>query len=300
MPINLILQNRLSPGDILMMTPAIRDLHLAYPGEYVTDVRSPAPQVFQNNPYITSLKDGEGKLTDMQYPLIHESGATGRHFSEGHREFLASVIGKPIKNTSMLPEIYLSQTERDWASPVAVEHGHTGQYWIINAGIKNDYTLKRYYYHQEVVNLLKDSITFVQVGQTEHDHPPLDGVIDMRGKTDLRQLFRLSYHAEGAICGVSLQMVIMGALQKPCVVINGGRESIRWQAFQNHRFLSVNGALPCCRNDGCWKSKTSECLDWLKDKNMPHCMDMIRPEMVADAVKMYYEGGVLEHRLEYA
>lgn len=300
MPTNLILQNRLSPGDILMMTPAIRDLHLSYPGEFTTDVRSPAPQVFNNNPYVTPLKDGEGRLIDMQYELIHVSGATGRHFSEGHREHLAQAIGKPIKNTSMWPEIYLSETEKNWASPAAIECGYDGPYWLINAGIKNDYTLKKYPYYQEVVNLLHERITFVQVGQLEHNHPPLEHVLDMRGKTDLRQLFRLSYHSDGAICAVSLQMVVQAAFRKPCVVLNGGRESIRWQAYQNHRFLAVNGSLPCCRLDGCWKSKPDQCVDWLKEKNIPHCMDMIKPEHVAAAVETYYEGGVLEHRMEYA
>jgi hypothetical protein len=48
----LILANPLAPGDILMSTSAIRDLHKAYPGEYVTDIRCPTgcEQIFYNNP----------------------------------------------------------------------------------------------------------------------------------------------------------------------------------------------------------------------------------------------------------
>lgn len=289
----LILQNRLSPGDCLMMTPAIRDLHRTYPGEYETDVRSPCGEIFQHNPYVTPVPDGQ-RLIDMQYPLIHESGATGRHFSEGHREFLAEAIGRPIKNHGMKPEIYLSQDEINWPSPVTVEEGYAGPYWIINAGIKNDYPLKHYPYYQEVVDALSPAITFVQVGHTAHNHPPLRNVIDMRGKTNsLRQLFRLSYHAQGAICPVTFQMVIMAAWQKPCVVINGGREGIRWQHYPNHRFLAVNGALRCCSWDGCWRSTKEQCVDWLRKEDVAHCMQMIRPRDVARAVELYYEGGVL-------
>ena len=47
----LLLVNRLAPGDILVMTNALRDLHKTYPGEYQTDVRTPCNEIFNNNPY---------------------------------------------------------------------------------------------------------------------------------------------------------------------------------------------------------------------------------------------------------
>src|ERR1700736_1540911 len=37
----LILRNSLSPGDIVMLTAAVRDLHLSYPGQFLTDTRTP-------------------------------------------------------------------------------------------------------------------------------------------------------------------------------------------------------------------------------------------------------------------
>ena len=85
----LILQNRLSPGDCLIMTVAIRDLHKTFPGEFQTDVRSPCAEVFENNPNLTHLNKAESKEIDMQYPLIHRSGLTGKHFTDGYREFLS-------------------------------------------------------------------------------------------------------------------------------------------------------------------------------------------------------------------
>jgi hypothetical protein len=36
-----ILRNFLSPGDIVMLTAALRDLHAAHPKRFVTDVRTP-------------------------------------------------------------------------------------------------------------------------------------------------------------------------------------------------------------------------------------------------------------------
>lgn len=291
----LILANPLAPGDILMSTSAFRDIHKAYPGEYLTDVRCPTgcEQIFENSPYITKLDDAdpEAKKIKLDYSEIHNSGWSGRPFAYAHTRDLAKNIGRPIPHTSLKPDIFLSQNEILWPSPVVVKHGFEGRYWIINAGIKSDYTLKWYPHYQKVVDLLKDKVQFVQVGQKEHNHPALEGVIDMRGETNLRDLFRLSYHADGALSAVSLQMVVMMALEKPAVIVAGGREGVRWQLFPTHRYLYTNGALKCCNYDGCWKSKPSECVN-LKN-GIPLCMDLITPEMIVESVLMYYKGGRL-------
>jgi len=289
-----ILQNRLSPGDILIMSGVIRDLLKAYPGEYKIDVRSPSPEVYENNPNLTPLRAGDTDVEtiDMQYPLIHHSGYSGLHFSDGHRLYLQEKLKRKIPKTSMRPDIFLSQSELNWIGQLRTEFEFEGKYWIINAGIKDDYTLKQYPYFQEVVDILKDEITFVQVGHQVHSHKPLNGVLDLVGKTSLRQLFRLSYYAEGAVCAVSLQMVIMQAFKKPCVIVAGGREGMRWQAINDHRFLHTNGLLTCCLEDGCWKSKLADCVN--KKNNVPKCMDMIKPEVVAQAIRDYYIGGRLQ------
>lgn len=296
--IRLILENPLAPGDVLVSTSAFRDLHKAYPGEYLTDIRCPTgcEQIFQNSPYITPILDSDPdvKRIRLDYEGIHKSGWSGLPFASAHTETLAERLGRPIPVTSIKPDIFLSQDEKLWPSPVLKHAGFAGKYWIINAGIKDDYTLKHYPRHQEVVDLLKDKIQFVQVGQLEHDHKPLNGAIDMRGKTNLRELFRLSYHAEGAISAVSLQMVVMAALEKPCVVVSGGREPVRWQMAPNHRFLAVNGAIECARYDGCWKSKKQDCVNLLTG-GIPLCMDMIRPEDIVRAVELHYIGKMLEY-----
>jgi len=296
----IIFSNPLAPGDILVSTCAFRDLHKAYPGEYLTDIRVPSgcEQIFENSPYITAIADNDPEVEriGIEYPDIHNSGWSGRPFVTAHTMFISEKLKRPIPHTSLRPEIFLTQDEKLWPSPLLNEHGFIGKYWIINAGVKNDYTLKYYPYYQEVVDLLRDKIKFVQVGQLEHNHAPLNGVLDMRGKTDLRKLFRLSYHAEGAISPVSLQMVVMAALSKPCVVISGAREPVRWQLTPDHRFLYVNGAIECAMYDGCWKSKKSECLNLVGEN--PLCMNMIRPEDVARAVELYYIGKVLQYEKE--
>lgn len=297
----LILYNRLAPGDILISTGCIRDLHKAYPGEYLTDIRCPTgcEQIFENNPYITRIEDTDpdAEKIELTYSDIHQSGWSGRPFANAHHIDLAKKLNRDIPPTSLRPDIFLSQDEMLWPSPVVKEYGVSGRYWIINAGIKSDYTLKYYPHYQEFINIIKEkfpNLTWVQVGQLEHNHPQLAGVLDMRGKTNLRELFRLSYHAEGSVNAVSLQMVIMASLGKPCVVVSGGREPVRWQVCPNHRFLYVNGAMPCCAYDGCWKSKPAECKFFDTERKAPKCFDLIRPEDIARAVELYYLGGILK------
>lgn len=300
MPERVILENPLAPGDILMSSGAIRDLHKAYPGEYLTDIRVPtgAEQIFQHSPYITQI-DEKGvvdRRIRLSYEDIHQSGWSGRPFSQAYHLDLAKAIGRPIPPTACRPDIFLSQDETLWPSPVLLSEGYEGAYWIINAGVKNDYTLKYYHRYQEVVDLLKGKVQFVQVGQMAHNHTKLEGAIDMRGKTDIRALFRLSWHAHGAVSPVSFQMVIMGAMEKPCVVVSGAREPIRWQHFPNHRFLALNGSMSCAKWDGCWKNTIKDCVKPVDvaGTKAPLCLEMIRPEDIARAIESYYIGGALK------
>ena len=315
----LILINRLAPGDILVMTNALRDLHLAYPGKYQTEVRSPCNAIFDNNPYYTKLRYDENEYQreerelhkgdknghtfviggdilciDMHYPSIHTSGETGNHFAYGHTDWLETVLGVKIPKTKIRPEIYLTQGEHDWINPVVLETGDDTPYWVINSGNKGDYTLKQYPHYQEVVDLLKDKVKFVQIGLRGHNHTPLNGVIDMVGKTDdTRKLFRLINGALGVLTCVSFPMHIAAALTKPCVVVAGGREGTRWELYPNQQFLYVNGCLPCAPYDGCWKSKFEDCTN--KVGTVAKCMTMITPQDIVRSIERYYQGGVLQY-----
>lgn len=312
----LVLINRLAPGDILVMTNAIRDLHKAYPGKYQTQMRTPCNAIFDNNPYCTHIHYDEGKyqqeesllhkgdrnghtfviddilFIDMHYPLIHSSGQAGWHFGYGHRDWLEQVLNVKIPQTSIQPEIYLSQTERDWLSPVLSFTGDNSPYWVINAGSKGDFTLKQYPYYQEVVDLLKDRVKFVQIGLPSHNHVPLNGALNLVGQTnDCRKLFRVIDKALGVLTCVSFPMHIAAALSKPCVVVAGGREGPRWELYPSHQYLYVNGCLPCATYDGCWKSTFDECTN--KVETVPKCMTLIKPSDIVRSIERYYDGGML-------
>src|SRR5690349_876674 len=47
-PRKLILRNHQSPGDLVMLTAAVRDLHRTFPGQFLTDVRTACGALWEN------------------------------------------------------------------------------------------------------------------------------------------------------------------------------------------------------------------------------------------------------------
>jgi hypothetical protein len=65
--------------------------------------------------------------------------------------------------------------------------------------------------YQRVVDLLGGRIPVVHIGCAAPKHPPLSGVIDLRGQTDLRQLVRVVSHtASGVGSSTLLQRYVRG------------------------------------------------------------------------------------------
>src|SRR5262245_56802573 len=120
-PRRLILRSFQSPGDILMLTAAVRDLHAAEPGTFVTDVRTSAEALWFNNPHITRLSEGEPDVEtiDMHYPLIHQSNQRPYHFLHGYPQYLEQQLGVRIPVTRFAGDIHLGadETERPSFGP---------------------------------------------------------------------------------------------------------------------------------------------------------------------------------------
>lgn len=317
----LILSSSHSPGDVTMLSAAIRDLHATYPGEYQTDVESACNEIYEGNPLITKLdkKDPDVVCIPMHYPLIHDSNEGSYHFIHGYRKYLEERIGRPIKQGKMKPDIYIRDEERGWVSAVEEITKDNRPFWIIDAGYKNDFTAKAWSFlrYQAVVNHFRNKIQFVQIGHRDHNHPELRGVINMVGQTDNRQLIRLIYHSIGILTPVSWPMVLAAGVpmknqfpkNRACVVLSGGREPVQWQMYPNHQFLHTCGTMPCCDNGGCWKSRVVPIGDGdEKDKNnlcgyparvdgqdIARCMANITVADVVRAIERYYDGGVFQY-----
>lgn len=314
----LILKTEFSPGDVVMLTAAVRDLHRCYPRLFLTDVRTPCPELWEHNPCITPLRETDPavEVIKCHFPLINRCDTAPYHFLHGYSEFLSDYLGLSIRPTAFKGDIYLSDLERSWYSQVWELTHREIPFWLVDAGGKFDFTIKWWEVgrYQEVIDHFRGKIQFVQVGQLGHYHPKLEGVIDLRGKTDVRQLVRLVYHAQGVLCPVTFLMHLAAAVEvKPgrppnraCVVIGGGREPWQWEAYPHHQYLHTNGALPCCAQGGCWRSRTvplgdgeehdqpgALCVDVVGQ--LPHCMHLITADEVVRSIERYFEGGSIRY-----
>ena len=92
---------------------------------------------------------------------------------------------------------------------------------------------------------------------------------------------------------------------RACVVVAGGREPQQWEAYPHHQFLSTNGALDCCDNGGCWRSRCQKvgdgdpkdddlCLYPVqvdRDLQVRKCVAMITAGDVIRRIELYYQSG---------
>ena len=307
----LILRSFQSPGDAVVLTAAVRELLAAYPGRFQIDVRTSAPAAWEHNPRLTPLREETPgvETIDMHYPLIHDSNARPYHFLHGYLQYLEQRLNVRIPVTQFRGEIFLSDDERD--SPPHQDR-IPDRFWIAIAGGKYDFTAKWWdpAAFQTVVDHFQGRIAFVQCGEAGHWHPPLKRVVNLVGRTSLREFIRLVHHADGVLCPVTLAMHLAAAVptrpDKPplrsCVVVAGGREPAHWEAYPGHQFLSNVGTLPCCATGGCWKSRCQTVGDGDdKDRenrcehpvpiargvNIPLCMTRITPADVIRRIEMY-------------
>ena len=325
----ILLKNHQSPGDIIMLTSAVRDLKAAQP-TWAIGVDTVAMDIWDNNPHITKMSDNtDVEIIKVEYPLIHKSNEYPYHFIHAFRMFLEDHFQIKIPQGKFKGDIHLSDQECGWISQVE-ELGISDPYWIIMAGGKYDFTAKWWdpREYQKVVDHFKGKMLFVQCGEKNHFHPKLKGVVDLIGKTNIRQFIRLMYHSSGVVCPVTFAMHLATAVpmkpgsvfraNRPAVVLAGGREPAQWEAYPHHRFLSNNGFLPCCDNGGCWKSRCTKvgdrdekdekslCLYPIKlsleillpqqtekqNLYIPRCMEVIKARHVIEAIESYYPDGI--------
>ncbi len=320
---NLLLRHHLAVGDVVLTTALVRDLMLTRPGEFKIAFDSNMPGVWEHNPYLVPKEEITSSRNWRYINLDYEHGIYDQkfrpcHFVEYFHHDFYSHTGIRIPLTRPYPDLHLSEEEK-------ADRDYPERYWVIFAGGKNDFPIKiwNWKYAQEVVNQIRDrGLQVIQSGgrgsAPVHVHYPLENCIHDLGRADLRQLFRLIYHSEGVICGITGPMHIAAALQRPCIVTAGGREAWWWEAYVKenpafspelasrltmpHHYLHTIGLLDCCEKHGCWMNKVVQLdNDQLLCKRpaihdhqpVAGCLDMITPEHVMRAVDYYYSSGLL-------
>lgn len=311
----IIIKHNRAAGDILVMTAVVRDIHRAYSDRFDIGVETSFSELWENNPYIIKLKDK--RLGASVYSLsygdgIQKAGKEPIHFLRAFHNDFEKKSNLKLPMTEAKPDIHLSEKEKNTKII-------DGRYWVVLSGGKADFTTKhpRFFDIQDSVDVLGQmGIKFVQVGaktgKPASMHRTLNGAIDLRGQTSLRDLLSLIHHADGVICTITFAMHAAAALDKPCVVLAGGREEWWWEGYVRenpafkglnvavpHRYLHTMGLLDCCRGPrACWKNKVLKSEGDKSFCSYPHiepegqtvplCQHMIGANKITESVLYYY------------
>jgi len=112
---------------------------------------------------------------------------------------------------------------------------------------------------QQVVHALRGEFTFVQLGAP--NDPRLDGCIDLRGRTSIRRSAAILASSMLSVVQAGFLMHLTRAVDRPAVVIYGGREH-PWQSGYscNTNLFSELPCAPCWRWNGCDNPVERECM----------------------------------------
>jgi len=110
-----------------------------------------------------------------------------------------------------------------------------------------NWSLEKY---QGVVSALRDRYDFVQVGSPSD--PPLDGTLDLRGKTSLRETAAVLHRSLAFIGQVGFLMHLARAVDCRAVIVYGGRETPAQSGYRcNENLYSAVHCSPCWRLNTC-------------------------------------------------
>jgi hypothetical protein len=264
------------PGDDLLCTVVLRELKKR--GHKKIWMMSKNPELFENNGDVDQVLPVDYRFREyawvwgkkwqlLEYARIDVEADKSE---SPKRHILAELCGRlGIEGQiTMRPYFFLKEEERAkaaWArGMIAVQSsGLGGQMAMRN----KQWFPERF---QDVVNHLKADFKFVQLGSASD--PALDGVVDLRGKTSIRETAAVLANCRLNLGNVGFLMHLARAVECPSVIIFGGREA-PWQSGYSCN-INLYSAVPCAP---CWL--------WNKCDFNRTCMDKITGDNVIEAVR---------------
>ena len=261
-----------SVGDVVTATGFMRGVHEATGRRFV--VVSKYPDIFRDNPLV-ERNIGIGELGFLAKPLVKavvrharhanigeygyrpRAGATEADIARDHQraiselqycsEALAARWQVALDYSALRPELYLSRDERvDFERTHALSRG----YWAIRPVGQTSYTPNKewgFERYQDVVRR-NPGIRWVQIG-TSRD-PLLEGALDLRGRTTLRELFCVIAGARGVLSGEGLPNHVAAAFGVPSLVVFTGFSHTELARYPNTVAIARRPQVACAP---CWK-----------------------------------------------
>ena len=298
LPNKLILKQHQCPGDVLMLTAAVRDLKQTFPDIHI-GVTTPYPWLWENNPYIEKLTEREAKIVPIGYKTPHQrkNNPEREHFIYAFHSSLEKLFDTHINRGAPFPDIHLTTVDRCPLIP------STKPLLLINAGSKSDFPIKQWplEYFQKVADACGGRYIVIQIGETKTGiHSPLTGVVNMLNQTPGRKIVQLMAQAAAVITGVSFPMHLWAAVNyadngnRHCAVLAGNREDVWWERYAGSHYLTA-GCPDVLDDSGCWNRwlpplitpKSEVCQHTVRLSNGKYyaaCVAGIKPERVIECL----------------
>lgn len=254
-------------GDEVMALPVYEALKKQYP-DIILSVWCNYPDLLQDNPFVDEINRMD-ILPDRYIFLRYASRTVYR------AEAYAWAAGVPVPLS--LPRLYYT----DWSCRFVQELGigtSASSPWVaVSTGTSWRIKEWRREHWEWLCTLFRDrGIRVVQLGTSE---PVLEGVVDLVGKTTVREAACVLRSVNVFVGCDSGLMHLARAVGTPAVALFGPTDPdilIR----KDPGFFPVRAECECL---GCWNRKLSknpgECI-----RDQPSCLDTIQPEKVAELV----------------
>jgi ADP-heptose:LPS heptosyltransferase len=263
-------------GDNILLTIVLKALRKKFPGHrlimYVRK-RKHLLEVYKNNPGIDKVVYIKSDFLWSFYyskKVTYRPAAMESKLSIDYSRSVATVVAEKldVKLDDLHPEIYLTKAESAWGkkeisryrSPVIVQLGST-------SSDNKAWPIEKW---KELMHSLPE-IDFVQLGSPGEF--PLEGAVNLLGKTSLRQAFSMLQHASGFVGIDSGLQHAAAALSIPGVVLWGTSNPKTW-GHETH--INISKGLSC-----------SPCMDILCNNPCPYnieCMNQISVDEVRTAL----------------
>jgi ADP-heptose:LPS heptosyltransferase len=256
-------------GDVLMVTPGLRELKRLNPDCHITFF-TPYGDLLQGIPYIDEVRSYDpANLPRGTVRLwIEDSMPPRRHIAEMMADHIGVEV-RDIKPDCAVDERLVGRYREQWEHlprPWIVVNRHSAG-WVPNKEWFDD----RW---EALIASLDARATIIEIGNKPEepaDEHRLSHFVDLRGQTSLKELAAAIAAGDILISPGSGPTHIAAAVGTPCVVILGGYEKPHSAGYEWNIHLSTDlTCSPCFLGGNCPYDK--------------ECMRRITPEHVAEAV----------------
>jgi ADP-heptose:LPS heptosyltransferase len=251
-------------GDNLFLSFLAREIKSVSP-QTVVAVETRWPELFAENPFIDVVLSEKVAIRYRKIRYVIERRTADHILDQMIRQ-----LPFPIKKWDRTLDLYFGENEFSRLRLRLPEN-----YIVLNPQGKQSHSANRKEWGQDNFQAVRDLLPdyeFVQIGP--RDTPLLENTFDFRA-TGIRES---AFIIGRALTGVFLEgglMHVANAVDRPCVIVYGGAVLPVVTGYEMHVNIF---SRPCCSPCVTSHEKMNDCGPMI-------CMQQIRPELVAEAVK---------------